>query len=163
VIVHGRPQGTDSADINFMPCLNWLRAADLQFTDRSLKNKPIKYRSTSSVSSEPRTRGGHDSPSLERALWLHDTDCIGRSSPRVTRNPLGIPANMWLCLHLLCIYTTKGTDFQRNSRSWRLDGHCKVKGIYIPANLVGRIRILFIETFGNFRVRVSAISVNSTG
>jgi hypothetical protein len=24
---------------------------------------------------------------------------------------------------------TKGTDFQRNSRSWQLDGHCKVKGI----------------------------------
>jgi hypothetical protein len=27
------------------------------------------------------------------------------------------------------IYTTKGTDFQRNRRSWRLDGQCKVKGI----------------------------------
>jgi hypothetical protein len=39
--------------------------------------------------------------------------------------------NTWSCklMHKLTIYTTKGTYFQRNSRSWRLDGHGKVKGI----------------------------------
>jgi hypothetical protein len=58
----------------------------------------------STASPEP---GGQDSR-VKNARY----DCIGH---RVTQNPLGIPANTWFCLHLLCILFMVVID---NLRRW---------------------------------------------